>query len=651
MDKKTCLTIYRNMLLSRYADNREEILSRQGKSFLQVPSRGHEALATLSVLLNGDDVLVPYWRNKALILGKTNNLQGIAREFFATGLSSSGGRNMPSHFSDKANNVFSVVTSTGMQCLPACGVAWSFVQKKMDSIVVCSIGDGATRQGEFYEAWCFAKEKGLPIIFVVEDNKYAISTPTNNTTPLSLNVFSRDNIYVCDGSDIGQLYNEGKRAIDKTSSGHPVILWCQLDRLSSHTNSDDCRIYRQQDELESMSDPIQNTEKLLLEKKFLKVDAIAQIHEVIKLQVDKIYDEVGRETTANISSVKSFLYDEEFSAKSLLPAESNKDPVTIVDAVNCALHQGFSHYKHLLCFGQDIEDPKGGVFGFTKGLSTKYPDKIVNSPLSESTIVGTAVGLAANGIKPIFEIQFIDFLGVAFEQLVTQVATLSWRTLGKWSAPLVLYAPYGAYLPGGGMWHSQSNEGFWCHIPGLRVAVPSNPRDTFELFWMAFQLPDPILILLPKHIMRQKLGKPNTNSLIFGRGKKITTGNDLTIVAWGNCLSLVSELIPDFNNNNISIEIIDPIFLNPLDIALIKASVIKTGRLMVVQEDNKTCSLGESIVNDVVNDKKSFYSLLTPPILIARDNVHIPYQKDLEYAVLPSKEKILKSALVMVNKK
>jgi 2-oxoisovalerate dehydrogenase E1 component len=649
MDKESYLSIYRTMLASRYADNREEILSRQGKSFLQVPSRGHEGLAALSALLEERDILVPYWRNKALVLGKTHNVSAIAKEFFATASSSSGGRNMPSHFSDKENGVFSVVTSTGMQCLPACGIAWSFLKKNQHSIVVCTIGDGATRQGEFYEAWCFAKEKSLPIIFVVEDNKYAISTPTGDMSPLSLDIFHEDNLLVSDGADVDQLIADSKTAIDKARSGSPVILWCKLDRLSSHTNSDDCKLYRSDGELQSMSDPIENIELFLIENLYLKADDISRLHSEVKLEVDQVYDEVAQESAAPASSVKTHLYDDWFSYEDLIPPREDAQPATIVEAVNRALHEGFDFHSHAAGFGQDVEDPKGGVFGFTKGISSQYPERILNSPLSESTIVGTAVGLAATGIKPVFEIQFIDFLGVAFEQLVTQVSTLRWRSVGQWAAPLVLYAPYGAYLPGGGMWHSQSNEGFWCHIPGLRVAVPSNPQDTFELFWMAFQLPDPILILLPKHIMRKKITVANTDSLIFGCGKKITQGSDITIVAWGNCLSLVSELLPDFSQQNISVELIDPIFLNPLDFKLIKQSVIKTGRLLVVQEDNRTCSVGESIISEITNDEDSFYALLASPTLIARDNVHIPYQEDLEAAVLPSKEDVLTSTIAMVN--
>lgn len=650
MEKDDYLNVYDTMLMSRYSDYREEILSRQGKSFLQVPSRGHEGLAALSILLNSDDVLVPYWRNKALVLGKTKYLEGIVKEFFATASSSSGGRNMPSHFSDKKNNVFSVVTSTGMQCLPACGIAWSFLQKNKSSIVVCAIGDGATRQGEFYEAWCFAKEKKLPIVFVVEDNKYAISTPTEKTSPLSLDIFNHDNIFSIDGSDINQVFTHGKKAIQKARSGEPVILWCNVDRLSSHTNSDDAKVYRCETELQSMSDPIEKIESFLIENKYLSLDNIATRHAVIKNKVDNTYESISLDTIANTETVKSFLYDDQFPYEMLISPNSNTKPETMVQAVNCALHEGFAHQENMISFGQDIEDPKGGVFGFTKNLSNQYPKRVFNSPLSESTIVGTAVGLAASKLKPVFEIQFIDFLGVAFEQLVTQVSTLSWRSLGEWSAPMVLYAPYGAYLPGGGMWHSQSNEGFWCHIPGLRVAVPSNPKDTLELFWIAFQLPDPILILLPKHIMRKKVTWPQTDSLTFGNGRIVNSGNDITVVAWGNCLSMMSDMAPDFDRNQISAEIIDPIFLNPLDIDLIKQSVIKTGRLIVIQEDNKTCSVGESIINAITNDKDSFYSLLASPQLIARDDVHIPYQKDLENAVLPNKETILTSIINMTNK-
>jgi len=648
MKTEEYLHAYKLMLMSKYSDYREGVCSRQGKSFLQVPSRGHEALGLLTLQLNSDDVLVPYWRNKALVLGKTHNLSGIAKDFFAVASSSSGGRNMPSHFSDKSNNVFSVVTSTGMQCLPACGIAWSFLQRNQSSIVMCSIGDGATRQGEFFEAWCFAKEKKLPIIFLVEDNQYAISTPTEKTTPLSLDVFDCADIITIDGSDPVQLFHHGEEAVSKARKGKPSIMWCRVDRLESHTNSDDCTLYRCEEDLLSMVDPIEKMEDFMLKNSIIQSAEIEKFHKSISLEVDETYAAAESEMSPDPGGVKSFLYNEDPSREHSLQIV-NRSNMTIVEAVNNALHEGFDRSDDVVGFGNDVEDPKGGVFGFTKGISRKHPRKMFNAPLSESTIVGTAVGLAACGIKPIFEIQFVDFLGVAFEQLVTQVATLSWRSLGEWTAPLVLYAPYGAYLPGGGMWHSQSNEGFWCHIPGLRIAIPSNPQDAYELFSMSFQLLDPILILLPKHIMRKKFDIPKSPPLSFGRGKKVVSGADITVVAWGNCMSIITDVMEDINEHQVSVELIDPIFLNPLDLDLIKCSVVKTGRLLVVQEDNKTCSVGESIITKIIDDNEAFYALLAPPKLISRDDIHIPYHQDLEYAVLPDKKQILTSILTMVS--
>ncbi len=648
MTKQECLTLYRIMLISKCADSREGILSRQGKSFLQVSSRGHEALALLSMMLREDDILVPYWRNKALVLGKSNNLENIAEGFFGCASSSSGGRNMPSHFSDKENNIFSVVTSTGMQCLPACGMAWSFQQRKQSSLVLCSIGEGATRQGEFYEAWCFAKERRLPILFVVEDNKYAISTPTNNLSAYGLDIFNDEDVSYVIGSDANELYHPAKQAIENARQGVPSILWCAIDRLNAHTNSDDCSVYRSQQERDAMIDPIVKMESYLLNNNMLEEQDIININKAVTLEVDNAYAKAEAKPPAAVESIKQHLYTDAFSDADMVPAKPVK-PVTIVDAVNQALHDGFEFIPTLLGFGQDVEEPKGGVFGFTKGISTRYPGRISNSPLSEATIVGAAVGLAANGFKPIFEIQFVDFLGPAFEQLVSQLSTLSWRSLGQWRAPVVLYAPYGAYLPGGGIWHSQSNEGIWCHVPGLRVAIPSHPQDVYALFWMAFQLPDPILILLPKHLMRKKFDRHSAGPLRFGCGKKVVEGEDLTIVAWGNCLDLLYSMLPIFKEYHISVELIDPIFLNPVDYDLINESVIKTGRLLVVQEDNKTCSMGESIINTITNNEEAFYSLLASPLLISREDIHIPYHQNLEYAVLPDKEQVLDAVIHMVN--
>jgi 2-oxoisovalerate dehydrogenase E1 component len=307
----------------------------------------------------------------------------------------------------------------------------------------------------------------------------------------------------------------------------------------------------------------------------------------------------------------------------------------MVSAVNQTLAAALAKYDRVLLFGEDVEDPKGGVFGFTKGLSTRHPGRVVNSPLAEATIVGTAAGLAATGYKPVFEIQFIDFITPAFHQLVAQVATLRWRTRGDWPCPLVLYAPSGAYLPAGGPWHSQSNEGWWAHTPGLRVAVPSTPADAAGLFWAAIEDDDPSLILIPKHLCRARVPVAAFAAVPFGRAAVRRPGEDVTVVCWGNGVELAEQAAGQLAAEGVSAEVIDLRTLVPCDWPVLEESLARTGRLVVVQEDNRTCSFGASVVARLVTDAARFYRLLAPPQLVSREDVHIPYHPDLERAVLP----------------
>jgi 2-oxoisovalerate dehydrogenase E1 component len=302
----------------------------------------------------------------------------------------------------------------------------------------------------------------------------------------------------------------------------------------------------------------------------------------------------------------------------------------------------------VILFGEDVEDPKGGVFGFTKSLSTRHPERVVNSPLAEATIVGTAVGLAACGFRPVFELQFIDFAAPAFNQLLNQVATLRWRSHGDWKCPAVFYAPYGAYLPAGSTWHSQSNEGIWTHIPGLRVAVPSTPADLAGLLWTALHEEDPTLLLIPKHVMRVRHPVLPMQAIGFGRARIDQPGDDVTVVAWGNCLEVTREAARAMDIQ-CSVEIIDPVSLVPCDWNAIAASIAKTGRLVVVSEDARTGNFGQAIITEMVASQQRFNAFLSPPLLVARDDVHVPFHPMLEYAILPDVAKV-KAALHEVMK-
>jgi 2-oxoisovalerate dehydrogenase E1 component len=640
------LELLRTMMLSREGDRREGILMRQGKGWFQVPGMGHEALAAIAYHLRPDDYLFPTYRDRALMLARGMTTREIALDFMARAGSSSDGRNMPAHYSSRALNVFSVATPTGSQCLPAVGAAWGIRLAGDDRVVVCSIGDAATRQGEFYEAVCHAIQESLPIVFVVEDNQYGISTPTQNMLPMRLHVFDERWVVFVNGRYANEVYEKSGEAIRKArSGGGPTILWCEIDRLSSHTSADDHRVYRPTEEIEAMfeRDPIRLLAEQLIAEGALTQEQYEQMQAEIVREVDAIYQEVERIPLPDPARVLDHLFGEPPAQYKPLPLEVEREPTTMVAAFNRVLHAALETFDNIVMFGEDIEDPKGGVFGFTKGLSTKYPERVRNSPLAEATIVGTAVGLAATGYRPVFEIQFIDFITPGFHQLVSQIATLRWRSKGEWKCPLVIYSPYGAYLPAGGMWHSQSNDGWWAHTPGIRVAIPSTPEDIAGLFWAAIQDDDPTLLLIPKHIFRVRMPVQAYRAIPFGKAAVRREGTDVTVVAWGNTLELAFQAAEQFAQQGVSLEIIDPRTLVPFDWETVEGSLAKTGRLVVIHEDNRTCGFGQAIITEMTSVPERFNLLLSPPQLVARYDVHIPFCPELEYAVLPDLARVMQA--------
>lgn len=639
------LEFLRLMLTSRECDRREGILMRQGHGWILEAGMGHEAIAALGYHLLDGDYVFAYCRDRPLYLGSGVSPRTLARDFLARADSSTGGRLMPQHCSDRALNIFPGVTAMGAECLPAVGAAWGIQQAATPNVVICTIGDATARQGEFYEALCFAVERRLPVVFVLEDNGYGISTATSTMLPFRLGVLSDELAVRINGRDVFEVFAHGGRAIEKArTGGGPSVLWCELDRLGSHTSADDHRVYRPADEIAEMMerDPIKLFSEELMARGELSAAELDRMGREVAESIDALYREVLSEPAPDPGRVLDHLYGPQIGHAPLLlePAEAG---VTMVEAINQTLHAGLEQFDSIVCFGEDIEDPKGGVFGLTKGLSSRFPARVTNSPLAEATIVGTAVGLATTGYRPVFEIQFIDYITPGFNQLVTQMSTLRWRSQGEWCCPLVLYAPYGAYLPGGGQWHSQSNDGWWAHIPGIRVAVPSTPEDAAGLFWAAFQDLDPSLILLPKHLLRVRQSLNEYRPVPFGQAAVRRPGKDVTVVAWGNCLEIAEQAARELEGSEIEVEIVDLRTLVPCDWETIAGSVARTGRLVVIQEDTRTCSFGQAILAEVAADPQRFGALSVAPRLVTRPDVHIPYHPDLEYAVLPGADEVVRA--------
>ena len=637
-DKLRLLTI---MLESRHADLREQNLNRQGKGHFHVSGMGHEGLAAISVQMQPDDYIVPYYRDRGLVLGRGMTTGELALEYFAKRDTGSGGRQMPSHYSHAPLHIWSVPTPTGSQLLPACGMAWGLQLDGKKNVVVTTVGDAASRQGDFYEAVCFAKERKLPVLFVVEDNAYGISSPTRKINPLALDVLQPNDWQHVDGHDVQALHDAAARAMESIRAGHgPAFFWVKMERLSSHTSSDDQKLYRTTEELEAMEqcDPLKCWKERLQQEGILSAEEFEEIDQKVKERIRGEYSAAERaedpspnEVQADVATEPPTLSDE------VLPPGKYR----IGDTVNQTLRAGLKEDTGRILFGEDIEDPKGGVFRLTQKLSTEFPAQVYNSPLAESTILGVACGLAAYGKRPVFEMQFIDFIYPGFNQLVTNISTLRWRSVGNWKCPAVIYAPYGAYLPGGSLWHSQANEAALAHYPGLSVVIPSTPEDAAGLLWTAMHGEDPVIFLIPKHLLwaEHELTEP-IRAVPLGVARKRRSGSDVTVVAWGNTIEKSLEALEQLGSE-ISVELIDLRSITPWDKEAIEESVRKTGRLVVVQEDTENCSVGQMIISHVTGKQELWDKLLSPPTLISKGNVMIGYNPIYEYAALPDVDRIV----------
>ncbi len=641
LSKKDKLRLLTIMLESRHADLREQNLNRQGKGHFHVSGMGHEALAAVSIQMEPDDYIVPYYRDRGLVLGRGMTTQQLALEYFAKRKTGSAGRMMPSHYSDLERHIWSVPTPTGSQLLPGCGMAWGIQLDGKKNVVVTTVGDAATRQGDFFEAVCFAKEKKLPVLFVVEDNAYGISSPTREINPLALRVLEPNEWTELAGEDVQQIYDAAAGAIEKMrAGGGPHFWWVTMERLSSHTSSDDQKLYRSAAELAEIEkrDPVKCWQEKLIAEGVLKPEEFAKIDNEIKERIRREYAEAEKaedpspnELEANVTGALPKI------DKEILPPGKYR----IGDTVNKTLRLGLEEDPRRVIFGEDIEDPKGGVFRLTQKLSTEFPKQVFNSPLAESTILGVACGLAAYGRRPVFELQFVDFIYPGFNQLVTNISNLRWRSFGNWKCPAVIYAPYAAYLPGGSLWHSQANESVFAHYPGLSVVIPSTPEDAAGLLWTAMHGEDPVLFLIPKHMFwAERESREPIGAVPLGQARKFHEGSDVTLVAWGNTVEKSLEALAKIDRE-VSVELFDLRSIVPWDKDAIARSVHKTGRLVVVQEDTENCSVGQMIISHITARPDLWSKMVSPPILVSKANVMIGYNPIYEYAALPDVERIV----------
>ncbi len=650
-DRETRMRLLRLMLDSRAGDLREQSLLRQGHGWFHVGGIGHEAVAALALHLEEEDFLAPYYRDRALVLARGQDNYQIALNFFGKRSSSSGGRQLPGHYSSRKLNIWTHPSPVGSHLLPACGLAWGLKLDGKPNVVLASTGEAASRQGDFFEAACVALEKNLPVVFVVEDNGIAISTPNRDTNPLALGVLDPGRWVRADGTSVDEVFQRGAEAVEKVRSGDgPAFLWLDLERGTSHSSADDHRTYRKPEEIARTTerDPLTALKNALISEGALTEEEFSGMEKEAREEARKVYLRARRADDPEASEVDLHLTDP-------APPVAERPPVRLgerarlLDAVNATFKEILSRNPDALFYGQDIADPKGGVFRLTAGLSTADPDRATNSPVAESTIIGLACGLACYGKKPFFEIQFIDFVGPGWNQIANNLANLRWRSFGDWSCPAVIYAPYGAYLPGGAIWHSSSSEGLFANLPGLTIVVPSTPEDAAGLIWSAQQATDPVLMLIPKHLLWGEVKLPEKiRSAPIGKARVRHGGHMVTVVAWGNCVELVEEAVERLGDMD-QVELIDLRTIVPWDRDTVLNSVRKTGRLLVVQEDAEPCSVGQAILSEVVDTPDIWPRLQAAPQIISRSNAPIGFHPTYEYSALPDADTILEKIRALVS--
>jgi 2-oxoisovalerate dehydrogenase E1 component len=687
------IQFFRLMYLSRKTDDREILLKRQQKIFFQISCAGHEALLVAAGmnLKPGYDWFFPYYRDRAFALAVGQTVKDQLLQAVGADDPGSGGRQMPSHWTSKPLHLMSPSSATATQLLHAVGCAEAgryFTQHPEaakgnygpgdyrafkdvlfhgDEVVYTSLGEGSTSQGEFWEALNTASNAKLPVLFVVEDNGYAISTPVEANTPggnISRLVANFPNFHFAevDGTDPVASYEVFREAVAYCRSGKgPAFVHGHVIRPYSHALSDDERWYRHASELEAdaLRDPILKTEALLLREGILTEEELGKLKAEVDDEVRRAADEALAAPPPTIASITKHVYSEDLdpadSVFATEPKPQDTNDHTIADLINRTLHDEMARDERIVIFGEDVADAsrdqylktgelkgKGGVFKITAGLQTNFgSDRVFNSPLAEANIVGRAIGMASRGLKPVVEIQFFDYIWPAMHQMRNELSNFRWRANGNHSAPMVIRVPIGGYLTGGSIYHSQSGESIFTHTPGIRVVMPSTAQDFAGLLRTAIRCDDPVLFLEHKRLYRESYGRgPNPGSeymIPFGKAKIVRPGTDLTVVTYGAVVPRALQAAQKLERETgISVELIDLRSLSPYDFEAIAESVRKTNRVIVAHEDMRSWGFGAELAARISDEL--FHDLDAPVRRVAGMDTFVAYQPILEDAILPQPE-------------
>ena len=651
--KKQLLEVYRNMVIARKLDEKEMALLKQGKAFFHIGCSGHEAaqLAAANNMHPSKDWAYPYYRDAAFCLGfgmtgKEQLLSFLAKDSDPN----SGGRQMPQHYGHKDLRIVSQSSPTGTQFLQAVGSAMSIKWENKKDIVYVSSGEGSTSEGEFHEALNWASREKLPVIFHIQDNEYAISVHVSEQTSGSsvfdmVSGYKNLSKFEVDGTDFFETNLAFNQATDRARKGKgPSVIVSNVVRLLSHSSSDDQRKYRSQKDLESdiKRDPITKFEKECLKAKILTQKEISKTQLEVNDYIEDSIQWVQSQVDPDPNSAFDHLYAKPIAIKETTQ-NTISEKVVLVDAINHAMSEEMNANDKMIIYGEDIADPKGGVFTATKGLTSKYgKNRVFNSPLAEASIVGTAIGLAVTGWKPCVEIQFGDYIWPAMMQIRDEAACMRYRSKGRWTCPMVIRVAVGGYIHGG-LYHSQSIDSYFFNIPGIRVAYPSNAADAKGLLKTALRMDDPVIFMEHKGLYRQGYAsapEPDKDFLIpFGKASIIQEGNYFTIVTWGAMVQKCIDAIKKINLDEDEVDLIDLRTLNPIDWEAVYRSVKKTGKLLIVHEDLKTGGVGAEISARVTD--KLFEDLDGPIKRVAAKDCHVPYNDLLESEILPQTNQII----------
>jgi len=667
--------------LSRALDLREIALRQQNRAFFQISGAGHEALllGLARSLRAGYDWFFPYYRDRALALALgVTPVEMLMQAVGAAADPASGGRQMPCHWGSVRLNIVSQTSVTGSQCLPAvgCAEAARYIGRRPhlpgctahgDELTYVSLGEGATSEGEFWESLNTATRLHLPVLFVVADNGYAISVRSTDQHPAPISEMVRGirglHVVTMDGRDYFEVRSKGANAIAHVRAGTgPCLVHALVTRPFSHSLSDDQKKYRASEELEDERehDPITVLEHRLIELGALTVDAAEHMRteakETVRAAADAALASPRPEPASVVDQVLGPMPVTTDPGIPEPPAEGAEPPdlITFGETIRLTLHEQMARDERIRVFGEDVADAdpdvidevpgKGGVFGITFGLQRAFGDaRCFNTPLAEANIIGRGVGQAMRGLRPCAEIQFFDYVWPAMNQLRSETATTRWRSNGAFTCPMVVRIPIGGYLQGGAVFHSQSGESIFAHIPGLLIAFPSRARDAAGLLRTAFRCEDPVLFLEHKHLYRQGYNRdpltPPEWMVPFGKGAYVTRGDRATVVTWGATVHR-AQLAAKELGDDAGIEIIDLRTIAPWDHDIVADSVRKTGRVLVVHEDTLTCGFGAEIAAFVAD--ACFEHLDAPVWRLAASDTFCAYEPSLETAILPQVDDIVR---------